>query len=214
MPDMATPDFPRTDPATPEFWNQRYAAAFTPWDAGMVPAQLREYVGRGLPAGRVLVPGCGSGHDVRFLAESGADVRGIDFSAAALAAAAPVLGPWRDRVRLADFFADDPFAPYGLVYERAFLCALPPKLWAAWASRVAALVVPDGILAGYFYFKAGERGPPFPLKDEAQLAGLLGNAFERIEDRPATDSIDVFAGHERWQAWRRVQSPGKSTDCG
>jgi len=96
---MAVPEFPRTDPSSPEFWEMRYRTSFTPWDAGAVPARLREYIGQRRPAGRVLVPGCGSGHDVRFLAEAGLDVQGIDFSPAALDAALPVLGPDR-RARL------------------------------------------------------------------------------------------------------------------
>lgn len=212
MPVMAAPDFPRSDPAQPRFWDLRYSANFTPWDAGRVPVQLRGFIDRSRPAGRVLVPGCGSGHDVRFLAEAGVDVRGIDFSAAALAAARPVLGRWHERVQLADFFAPDPLAPYAVVYERAFLCALPRKLWADWAARLGAILEPGGLLAGYFYFDEGERGPPFPLADQAQLAALLGPDFECLEDAPATDSIDVFAGHERWQVWRRVQPPRRSTD--
>ena len=69
--------------------------------------------------------------------------------------------------------------------------------------RVAELVKAGGLLAGYFYFDEGERGPPFALHSQAELHGLLAQAFERIDDAPATDSIPVFAGKERWQVWRR-----------
>jgi len=88
-----------------------------------VPARLREHVAGHRPKGRVLAPGCGSGHDVRFLAEAGLDVVGIDFSRAALDAALPVLGPFADRLRQADFFGPGLEGPWSLVYERAFLCA-------------------------------------------------------------------------------------------
>ena len=79
---------PQADADAPEFWDMRWRAGFTPWDAGRVPRHLRELVASRRPAGRVLVPGCGSGHDVRFLAECGLDVEGIDFSEAAIEAAA------------------------------------------------------------------------------------------------------------------------------
>jgi hypothetical protein len=69
---------------------------------------------------------------------------------------------------------------------------------------VATLVPPGGALAGFFYFDAGERGPPFPLHAQAELDALLGDAFERIEDAAVEDSIPVFAGKERWQVWRRL----------
>jgi SAM-dependent methyltransferase len=201
---VGTPDFPKRDPAGAEFWDLRYQARFSPWDAGRVPEQLRALVAAEARPRRVLVPGCGSAWDVRFLADSGWDVLGIDFSHEALAAAAPILAGHASRVRHADFFAPLAEAPFEVVYERAFLCALPRRLWRDWGIRMAQMVEPGGVLAGFFFFDVGERGPPFPLHDEAELVGLLEPAFERIEDAPASDSIDVFRGRERWQRWRRA----------
>ena len=200
---MAPPEFPKRDPADPAFWDLRYDADFAPWDAGKVPAQLAAYVACASRPRSVLVPGCGSAHEVRFLAESGWDVLGIDFSHEALATARRSLGPHVNRVRYGDFFAPIAEAPFEVVYERAFLCALPRRLWGLWADRIAELVEPGGTLAGYFYFDGGGRGPPFPLRDMAELDALLAGKFERIQDAPVADSIDVFRGKERWQEWRR-----------
>lgn len=212
---MADPTFPRRDPADPEFWELRYGAHFAPWDAGKVPEQLLAFVRASSAPRRVLVPGCGSGWDVRCFAEHGWEVVGIDFSRLALEEARRILGPLASRVRQADFFAPIAQAPFDVVYERAFLCALPRRMWAEWARRMAEVVRPGGLLAGFFFFEAGERGPPFPLHSQAELDALLSGSFDRVEDAPATDSIDVFRGKERWQAWRR-QSGGapKSNDCG
>ena len=203
-PDPPTaPQFPRRDPADPEFWDLRYQARFSPWDAGKVPARLRELVTT--TTGRVLVPGCGSAWDVRCFAESGWEVLGIDFSESALEAARAILGPHASRVRHADFFAPIPEAPFDWVYERAFLCALPRRMWSAWATRLAELLKPGGMIGGFFYFEiqGSERGPPFPLSSQNELDGLLTLGFERIEDAPVEDSIPFFAGKERWQVWRR-----------
>jgi SAM-dependent methyltransferase len=209
---VSEPTFPKSDPAGPEFWDLRYRARFSPWDAGKVPAQLRAFVAASPGTRRVLVPGCGSAWDVRYLAESGWDVLGIDFSREALAAAAPVLGPWSARARHADFFAPIPGEPFEVVYERAFLCALPRRLWAPWSKRMAGLVGPGGVLAGFFFFGESERGPPFPLASHQELAALLEPAFERVEDSPGADSIPVFAGKERWQVWRRQASLPRRSD--
>jgi hypothetical protein len=198
------PKFPKLDPAGAAFWDVRYRERFTPWDAGKVPCQLREFVAANSPPARTLVPGCGSGHDVRFFAESGWNVDGIDFSPAARDAALPVLGPFADRIRPADFFGPEVSGPYELIYERAFLCALPRAMWPQWSQRVAALLPPRGRLAGFFFFDAGVlRGPPFPLDSAAELEGLLGASFDRVDDAPVPDSLPVFDGKERWQVWRR-----------
>jgi SAM-dependent methyltransferase len=203
---VTTPTFPKRDPGGPEFWDLRYEARFAPWDAGRVPARLRQFAAMHAGPRTVLVPGCGSAWDVRFLAESGWDVVGIDFSPEALAAARGVLGPHAGRVRLADFFAPVEEAPFAVVYERAFLCALPRRLWVDWGRRLAELVAPAGVLAGFFFFDAGDRGPPFPLHSQEELAALLAPWFERIEDAAVDDSIPVFALRERWQVWRRRAS--------
>jgi len=89
-----------------------------------------------------------------------------------------------------------------LVYERAFLCALPRRLWSRYAPRVSELLRPEGRLAGFFYFDDGERGPPFGLK-VGELETLLSDRFERIADAEVGDSIPIFAGKERWQIWSR-----------
>jgi SAM-dependent methyltransferase len=200
---VSTPTFPKRDPATAEFWDLRYAARFVPWDAGRVPADFQAFVAAQPVPLRVLVPGCGSGWEVRFLAERGWPVVGLDFSAGALAAARPVLGPFADRVREGDVFQPIAEEPFQLVYERAFLCALPRAMRAQVALRWSQLLVPGGLLAGFFYFDDAPKGPPFGISaDELDL--LLTPYFERIDDQPVTDSIPIFAGKERWQAWRRL----------
>jgi SAM-dependent methyltransferase len=188
-----------SDSSRPEFWDTRYQGGVTPWDAGRVPARLLRWLER-QPAGRrVLVPGCGSGHEVRAFAEHGDDALGIDFSDAALERAARLSA----RVRKADFFAlEEP--PYDLVYERTFLCALPRRLWPHWGARIAALVRPGGVLAGFFFFDDNERGPPFGISPGA-LHALLDPSFHLREDEaiPVEDSVPVLAGRERWQVWER-----------
>ena len=190
------------DSGKPAFWDERYRGGVTPWDAGGVPPRLRRWLDA-QPRMRILVPGCGSGHELRLFAEHGHNVLGIDFSDAALEAARRALGGFAERVRKADFFALDEGA-FDLVYERTFLCALPPRLRREWAGRVADLVRPGGRLAGFFFFDDNVKGPPFGISAR-ELRELLGQAFELKEDEaiPAGQSVPVLAGKERWQVWER-----------
>ena len=193
---------PKEDPAQADFWEKRFRENFTPWDAGRVPEALEHFL-RTEPRGqRVLIPGCGSGYEVRAFAEAGHDVLAVDFAPAAVERARRTLGPLADRVRLADFFEFDFGAPFDLIYERAFLCALPRREWPRYAPRASQLLRPEGRIAGFFYFDDGERGPPFGLK-AGELEALLGGHFDRIADSPVSDSIPIFVGKERWQEWAR-----------
>jgi hypothetical protein len=192
------------DSSLPGFWETRYRDHVTPWDAGSVPAALRHYARRLEPASRVLIPGCGSAYEAQYLLENGFDALAIDFSQAAVEAAQHTLARFPGRVRFADFFEFDFGAPCDCVYERAFLCALPPKMWPQYAERMAEIIRPGGTLAGFFFFKETPRGPPFGTTPEA-LAALLDPWFERTEDLPVENSIEVFKGAERWQVWQRKQ---------
>jgi SAM-dependent methyltransferase len=193
---------PKLDPGGAAFWDARYREAFTPWDAGATPPALASFIARETVPLRVLIPGCGAAYEAGDLAARGHDVVAIDFSAEALERARAVLGARSGLLRQVDFFAGDLGPPFDLVYERAFLCALPRALWPGWSARVATLVRPGGRLAGFFFSGADGRGPPFGLA-AGELEGLLEGAFDRIEDAPVDDSIPVFAGRERWQVWRR-----------
>jgi SAM-dependent methyltransferase len=201
---MTDPKFPKLDPAAPEFWELRYRDNFTPWDAGGVPHLLMDYVRRATVPRNALVPGCGAAYEVRFLAEQGWNVLAIDFSAAAVEAAKSILGHFSDRIKQEDYFASA-LAPqsFDFIYERAFLCALPRKLWGNWAKRTADLLSPGGQLAGFFFFDNSERGPPFGLM-MGELETLLAPNFTLVEEHMPEDSIPVFKGKEKWQVWVRA----------
>lgn len=206
-PHMTSPpgktEFPRHDPATPAFWDVRFAADFIPWDQGAVPQCLADYVARHPAPQRTLIPGCGSAYETRLFLQANWPVTAIDFSPAAVARARAVLGPLGATVREADFFGpalDD--TRFDVIYERAFMCALPINLRTAWAARVARLLVPGGRLIGFFFLADNAKGPPFGIDPEA-LARLLSPNFELMEEAVPADSIPVFAGKEKWQVWQR-----------
>jgi len=194
---------PKQDPAHPEFWESRYREGVTPWDRGAAPSDFLAWLEKLAPAQRVLVPGCGSAYEVGALAAAGQDVEAIDYSPAAVARAKAQLGAAAHHVRQADFFALPSDTLWTHVYERAFLCALPPRLWPDYARRMGELIAPGGALCGYFFVAAETgRGPPFPINDE-HLIDLLDPWFERRVDHPASDSLPVFGQAERWQIWQR-----------
>jgi len=186
----------------PDHWEALYRAGRTPWDAGGVPEDFTRWLAGGGPGGRALIPGCGSGYEAVRLAAAGYEVLAIDFSKAAVTRASRITDGSGARVELADFFSLTEKG-FDLIYERAFMCALPPALRPAWAIRCAELLAPGGWLVGLFFIDAAvSDGPPFGIGQEA-IATLLDPAFELCSDSESRGSLPVFVGRERWQVWRR-----------
>lgn len=189
-------------PEHPDFWCKRFGEGVTPWDAGRVQGDFASFVAARTQPLNTLIPGCGSAWEASHLADHRWPVTALDFSPTAVACAREALADKAVDLVCADFFAWQPAQALDLIYERAFLCALPRKLWADWGTRVAELLPPGGLLAGYFFVCDQLKGPPFGILPE-QLDALLLPNFECLTDQPVADSIPVFAGRERWQVWRR-----------
>lgn len=184
------------------FWDNLYKIEKTPWDQGGVPDLLKPFVEVTDKAQRVLVPGCGSAYEVGFLADAGFDVRAVDISEEAVARAKKIVGEGKSIIEQADFFelAD---CQFDLIYERAFLCSFSPGLREDYLDKCAELLSEEGLIFGFF-FVADEResGPPYPISRK-NLDNLLGKRFELIEEKPNLKGLDVFAGNEKWQVWKK-----------
>ena len=198
--------FEARDPSMPAFWDERFTRQFTPWDRGGVPQALREFVATTVTTQpqplTCLIPGCGAAHELAFLCDAGWNAVAIDFSPAAVQVARVLAGPWSERIVEADFFSYTGPQPLQILYERAFLCALPRSMWTQVGARWAQLLAPGALLVGYFFFDDNAKGPPFGIA-RAELDALLLPHFECIVDEQVLDSIAVFAGKERWMIWRR-----------
>lgn len=167
-----------------------------------MPAALTRWLGTAGSPGRVLIPGSGPGHEVRAFHEAGWDVLAIDYAPAAVERARAGLGELGSNVALADFFEHRFGEQFDVIYERTFLCALPPTRWPAYAARMADLLRDGGQLIGTFFYGRNDDPPPYPITPEAADA-VLGGRFIRMGDEKVTDSLEMFAGQERWQIWEK-----------
>ncbi len=193
------------DSSEREFWTQRWRREKIPWDLGSIPPDLTSFLNRTRVPTSVLIPGCGSGYEVRAFHGAGHDVTAIDFSATAVAHAQELLGPLGDKVVRGDFFQHDFGGQrFGLIYERGFLCSLPPAKWPEYAARMAGLLLPGGKLIGLFLYGQEPEPPPFPLTEET-AAGLLGRLFRLLRDETVVaKSVPVYQGMEHWEEWEKT----------
>ncbi|MFN0075187.1 MAG: methyltransferase domain-containing protein [Prosthecobacter sp.] len=178
-------------------WDQSYRDGFTPWDKGLPSPPLVEWLARNQLMGRVLVPGCGVGHDVAHLLSCGLDVIGLDLAPTAIARAQETYPQHAGRFVCGDLFAYE--GKFDAVVEHTCLCALPPELRTAYRDAVASLLKPGGLLVGVFYLNPemdpGETGPPFGISQD-ELTALFAERFEVIESYVPAAAFPGRAGRE------------------
>ena len=149
-----------------EDWQRHYEENDLGWDLGQVaPPFVKLWQEEKLPLGKVLVPGCGRGHEVVFLAENGFDVTAIDFSSGAVTYLKNALKKrnLEGRILHQDFFSLDESheGVYDLVLEQTFFCAISPKQRRDYVLNVSRILKPGGILVGLFYHTDEQGEPPY-----------------------------------------------------
>ena len=155
---------------TSDYWQARYDEGTTGWDRGGPSPALLAWVAAGtLAPCRILVPGCGRGHEVLALAEAGFDVTGIDYAPAAVQAVRDALASrgLSAMIEQADLFDYQPEQTFDAIYEQTCLCALPPERWGCYEKRLATWLASGGRLFAAFMQTDSDSGPPFACRPEA-----------------------------------------------
>jgi 2-polyprenyl-3-methyl-5-hydroxy-6-metoxy-1,4-benzoquinol methylase len=194
-------------------WEERYRRGDTPWEKGAPHPALVAWLEKHALTGRVLVPGCGSGHDVRALAARGAEVVGLDIAPSAIRAARHHLPVGRESYEVGDFFRP-PAAWRGAfdgLFEHTCFCAIDPSLREAYARSAATVLRPGGHFLAIFYLDPGpEDGPPFGCT-KAGLDVLFSPAFRLLEERDMLPTHPGREGREILRLYERLpDSVGKT----
>jgi SAM-dependent methyltransferase len=188
-------------------WNQRYEGNDTPWDKGEAHPVLLDMLTHGALGGRVLVPGCGTGHDVRELACRGLTVIGLDIAPLALERARAHAPAGSETYELGDLF-HLPAAWQGSfdgIFEHTCFCAIDPAKRADYVQAVAALLRPGGRLLSVFFVDPdnGGEGPPFGC-NAAELDALFSRDFRRLEEHWEIPTYPEREGRELLRLYQRV----------
>jgi len=166
-------------------WEELYLQGRTPWDKGIPAPPLLEWIAAnsGRIGGRVLVPGCGLGHDVRALATlpGVTEVIGLDLSPTAVALAEEFPKVAKESFLVGDLFAPSPYhlGAYDWVWEHTCFCAIAPPMREEYVRAVHGALKSGAGLLGVFYLD--------PYDDEHQPGGgpphgcSLAELSERFE---------------------------------
>lgn len=188
-------------------WNQRYEQDDTPWDKGSPHPVLLDMLTHGALNGRILVPGCGTGHDVRELARRGLDVTGLDVAALAIDRARAQAPAGNESYQVGDLF-HFPGAwsqKFDGVFEHTCFCAIDPARRADYVAAVAELLKPGGRLLAVFFVNPDNdgQGPPFGCTPQ-ELDGLFGKKFRLLEEHWEIPTFPEREGRELLRLYERV----------
>ena len=181
-------------------WEALYQAGEAGWDKGAPSPGLLAYLQETPLTGRVLVPGCGRGHDVRAIAAAGArEVIGLDLAPSAIEGAKPAPNT---RYVLGDLFAlpTEFDAAFDAVFEHTCFCAIPRERRDDYVAAVARALKPGGLLVGVFYLTPRDNpdpalGPPFNATLE-ELDARFSPHFTLLRSETPTVAFDGREGRE------------------
>ena len=145
------------------YWSEKYKQQLMGWDTGSITTPLKEYFEQLEDKDlRILIPGCGNGHEVKYLYDNGfTNVTVVDISAKPFTTLIRHCTNWgKDSFIVDDFFNID--GQYDLIVEQTFFCALDPRMRHDYSLKMHDLLAPGGRLAGVLFkvFFAGDN-PPF-----------------------------------------------------
>lgn len=147
---------------SPDYWSQRYKNDQIGWDLGQISPPIEAYIDQLTNKElKILIPGCGMGHEGEFLFRNGFQhVYLLDFAPEPLIAFKGRNPSFPEKQLLCgDFF--DQKGSYDLIIEQTLFCAIDPSLRASYARQAANLLKPGGKLVGLLFNRDFEGGPPF-----------------------------------------------------
>lgn len=165
-------------------WDEKYQTGMPGWDRrGVSPALLHWLETGALSPCRILIPGCGHGHEVLELARRGFQVWGLDIAPTPLARLKVRLDQAGLTARLvqADALAWQPVQPFDAIYEQTCLCALAPEEWPAYAAQLLRWLRPGGLLFALFMQTGRSGGPPYHCDRGEMLTLFSPERWEWME---------------------------------
>ncbi len=166
-------------------WEQLYQAGETRWEKGEASPGLVDFLAAhpDLPRGRVLVPGCGFGHDVRMWARAGFRAVGMDIAPSAVRGATgrTTAAGLDAEFRLADFLGAEPDDQFDWLFEHTLFCAIPPSRRDDYVRAALRWLKPDGqLMAVHYMLREGATEPPFGVSQE-ELMERFAPHFDLVQ---------------------------------
>ena len=186
-------------------WEERYQTGDMPWEKGAPSPGLVDFLDQNpdLPKGTVLVPGCGTGHDVRAWQRAGFTPTGCDLapSAIRIATRRNEEAGLPASYLLGDFLSDPPPHTFDWLFEHTLYCAINMDRRDNYLQACLRWIKPGGNYLAVNYFIPDRDGPPFGT-DRDEIWQRFSPHFELVKEW-VPRSYPNRTGLERMFWWRR-----------
>ncbi len=179
-----------------EYWSQRYENQQHGWDLGQISPPIKAYIDQLTDKNlKILIPGCGSGHEGSYLWKEGfRNVHMLDFSELALKMFMSNNPDFpKEQIHCSDFFQHK--EKYDLIIEQTLFCALDTNLRSKYAEHVASLLNDGGKLVGLLFNRTFDAGPPFGGNQE-EYSNYFNQHFASLNFSQCYNSVVPRSGSE------------------
>ena len=202
-----SPDQKKVVSAT--FWDELYAAGQTGWDLGQEHPTLKKNLDslrlRLKVDSKILVPGCGRGHDALALARTGLRVSVVDFSSLALAELTKRATKENLKIEVINGDVFEVLASgqkWDAIFEHTIFCAINPSERARYVAGVLDSLNSGGLWFGLYFLKPYSGGPPFGLT-QWELRQRLRDRNVAVLDWTLSFDLDSRSGQELWATFQK-----------
>ena len=162
-------------------WERHYDEKDLRWDINeAAPPLVHLWKERNFSPCKAIIPGCGAGHEVMFLAKKGFNVTAVDYTHGAIKLIKNALekNNYSGEVLHQDFFKLDCKynETFELMLEHTFFCAISPTKRREYVETAKRILKPGGYLIGLFYETNEDGGPPFNTRQE-DIENFFSDSF-------------------------------------
>jgi SAM-dependent methyltransferase len=193
-----------------DFWENFYQPDHPPWDLGKPAPPFASYLRspEAVPAGEIIILGCGTGHECLLFGKEGFKVTAVDFAPSPVRilsdrlAAEGLLGTQAVVMQRNVFDLGELYGRFDYVLEHTCFCAIHPSRRIEYLEVVRGLLKPGGRLIGLWWLVEKAGNPPYAVTKNDVL-DLFSRDFVVEQCHQPGDSVVDRAGQELFTVMRK-----------